>query len=247
MDYLILHETWQVIFTKLKSYKNIYIKSEIKFRLFIESVYFILRSGCQWRLLPKVYGNWNTNYKRFKRWSDRGIWLWLFTILKLKTNHEIVMIDSTVVKAHACSSGFKDCLGRSVGGLSTKIHAIVDDDGKPIKFILTGGQKSDIDQAIDLTKEQENNIVIADKAYDCDKLINNLRSKNCTVVIPLRKSRKLSREFDKDIYKLRNVIERFFSKIKHFGRIFSRFDKTSNVFSSFLYIVCLFVWNVNEP
>jgi len=243
MHYLIPEKIWQLIFPILKIFKNIYIKTEEKLRLFIESIYYISRSGCQWRLLPKHYGNWNSNYKRFKRWSDKGILhrISLEFKTKLNLNVNILMIDSTIVRAHACSSGFNECLGRSSGGLSTKIHVLVDSNGKPIKFILTEGQKADITQANNLTKKIKNFIVLADKGYDCNTFINILKEKNCIPVIPSRKNRIQPREFEKEIYKERNIIERFFGRMKHFRRVFSRFDKSANVFLSFLYFVSIFV------
>ena len=241
MDYLISEEIWQLIFPILKTYKDIYIKTEEKLRLFIESVYFITRTGSQWRLLPKYYGNWNSNYKRFKRWSDKGILRKIYTKVTTKLNLEIIILDSTIVRAHACSAGLNECLGRSSGGFSSKIHTLVDGNGKPIKFILTEGQRADITQAIDLTKDIKNSVVLADKSYDSDDFINILKERNCTPVIPSKKNRIQPREFERNIYKERNVIERFFGKIKYFRRIFSRFDKTASVFLSFLYFVSLFV------
>ncbi|AZL16105.1 transposase [Rickettsiales endosymbiont of Stachyamoeba lipophora] len=79
------------------------------------------------------------------------------------------MIDSTIVRAHACSAGYyessqdQEALGRSKGGFTTKIHALVDALGNPLKFILTPGQKNDITQAENLTKDIVNTTIIADK------------------------------------------------------------------------------------
>ncbi|CAM4423116.1 MAG: hypothetical protein LEGION0403_FIIPPAGN_02180 [Legionella sp.] len=84
------------------------------------------------------------------------------------------MIDATIVRAHACASGYMkegneaQALGRSKGGFTTKIHALVDALGNPIKFILTGGHRNDITQAAELLKEQHD----TDKGYDSQALID---------------------------------------------------------------------------
>lgn len=158
------------------------------------------------------------------------------------------IIDGTIVRAHACSAGYKknsggkEALGRSKGGFTTKIHALVDGLGNPLKFILTAGQRNDITQAEALTENVTNSTVIADKGYDSNAFIANLESKGCTVVIPPKRNRKVQRDYDKYLYKERHLVECFFGKIKHFRRIFSRFDKTSTVFMGFLNFVGALIW-----
>ncbi|MFP3036487.1 MAG: IS5 family transposase, partial [Wolbachia sp.] len=139
------------------------------------------------------------------------------------------------IRAHPCSAGYKkhsqgqEALGRNKGGFTTKIHTLVDALGNPLKFILTPGQRNEITQARALTDNIYNSTVVADKGYDSNAFIANLESKGCTVVIPLRRNRKVRRHYDDHIYKERHLIECFFGKIKNFRRIFSRFDKTAEV------------------
>jgi transposase len=97
---------WQKILPVLKSCApEIRLGAGRDARRFLEAVLWILRSGAQWRLLPKEYGNWNTVYKRFSRWSDAGVFEKLFKHFSSDRDLEYLLIDSTVVRAHACSAG----------------------------------------------------------------------------------------------------------------------------------------------
>ena len=248
MNYHIKTENWKYIFSILIKREDIRTGNESKLRLFIEAVWFMSRSGCQWRLLPEKYGSWRAVHRRFKRWSDKGVWSDLLRNSTLEADMESVMIDSTIVRSHACSAGYQknsldqECLGRSKGGFSTKIHAVVDALGNPLNFILTPGQRNDITQAEFLIKDFKNTAVIADKGYDSNALINVITDNKSQVVIPPKKNRKTMREYDVHLYKERHLIECFFGKIKHFRRVFSRFDKTAVAFMGFLNFVATLIW-----
>jgi transposase len=74
-------------------------------RLFVEAVLWIARTGSPWRDLPKLFGPWNSSYKRFARWSDRGVWQRVFTELAKDADFEEVYLDSTIVRAHQHAAG----------------------------------------------------------------------------------------------------------------------------------------------
>ncbi|CZH22640.1 IS5-like element ISLpn10 family transposase [Legionella pneumophila] len=247
MHHNISEELWSKIYSYLRGLKGLHVKNEASLRRFIEGVWYVLRTGCQWRLLPYYYGHWRQIHRRYKVWSDRGIWSELMSVVS-DVDIQTMMIDATIVRAHACASGYvKDgnetqALGRSKGGFTTKIHALVDGLGNPIKFILTGGHRNDITQAAELLKEQHDTIVLADKGYDSQELIDTLHHQRCSPVIPSRKNSKYPRKIDKQLYKERFLIEAFFSKLKHFRRIFSRFDKTTSAFSGFLHLAGALIW-----
>src|ERR1700726_2622427 len=85
----------------------IYIGNPAKFRVFVEAVFWILRSGAQWRLLPECYGKWNSIFCRFNDWGKKGIFDALFKYVSRDADLEYLMIDSTIVRAHACSAGYQ--------------------------------------------------------------------------------------------------------------------------------------------
>jgi transposase len=247
MKYYIDSNAWKQILNFLRQIKAIHTQDETSLRQFIEAVWFMVRSGCQWRLLPDHYGYWRAVHRRFKRWVDLGIWEQLMQYV-IDKDLESVMIDATIVRAHACSAGYskdlqeEQALGRSKGGFTTKVHALVDALGNPLKFILTPGQRNDITQGEALIKGLQNTTVIADKGYDSNAFIQRIEEQKCIAVIPPKKNRKIHRQYDKHLYKERHLVECFFSKIKHFRRIFSRFDKTASVFLGFLNFVGALIW-----
>jgi len=133
-------------------------------------------------------------------------------------------------------------LGRSRGGFSTKIHASVDALDNPLRFLLTGGQRHDITQAADLIANFDFERVIADRSYDSDDFLQKIIEKEAEAVIPPRKNRKEQREYDRHLYKERHLIECFFNKIKHYRRIFSRFEKLDKRLLGFLCFASTLIW-----
>ena len=133
-------------------------------------------------------------------------------------------------------------MGRSRGGFSTKVHALTDALGNPLDFELTGGQAADITQAETLVPEQPVGAVVADKGYDADAFVATVNGRGAAAVIPPRKHRTQPRDYDRHVYKERHLIECFFGKIKHYRRIFSRFEKTARNYMGFLRFVATLVW-----
>jgi len=133
-------------------------------------------------------------------------------------------------------------LGRSRGGFSTKIHLATDALGNALRFILTGGERNDITQAESLVEGLVAGYVIADKGYDAGAFVLKLKARNCEVVIPSRINHKVRREIDAHLYKERHLIENQIGKLKHFRRVFSRFDKLAKNYLSFIYLASTVVW-----
>ncbi len=114
----------------------------------------------------------------------------------------------------------KQALGRSRGGLSTKIHTTVDALGNPTGFLLTPGQAYDLKGADVLLKDTPAQTILADKAYDAQaRLIEPLLNQGKAVVIPSRMTNKRPREYDRDLYKARHLIENFFARLKQYRGI----------------------------
>lgn len=102
--------------------------------------------------------------------------------------------------------------------------------GNPVGFCLTPGQASDLSQAEPLLDQIEPQALLADKAYDADALLQTLEDRRITPVIPPKANRTTPRQTDFALYRERNLVERFFNKLKHFRAIATRYDKTARNF-----------------
>jgi len=114
--------------------------------------------------------------------------------------------------------------------------------GNPLRFLLTGGQRHDITQAEDLLADFDFERVIADRSYDAEEFLILIAEKEAEAVIPPRKNRKAPREYDLHLYKERHLIECFFNKIKHYRRLFSRFEKLDQRLLGFLCFAGALIW-----
>ena len=135
----------------------------------------------------------------------------------------------------------KQALGRCCGGFTTKLHAAVSLDFRPLRFTATAGQRHDITQASALIAGYSCQYVIADAAYDSDAFRTEITTQGAEAVIRPRKSRLEDIAYDKDLYKLRNVIERFFHRLKQFRRVATRYDKYAGRYLGFVYFAALLI------
>src|SRR5712671_3160245 len=129
-------------------------------RLFVEGVLYRFRTGCPWRDLPERFGYWKSVHQRFSRWAKSGVFERAFKLLASDLDNEYMMIDATIVRAHQHSAGARkkngaQAIGRSRGGLTTKVHALVDALGNPCNLMLTPGQDHDLTCAIPLLENAD--------------------------------------------------------------------------------------------
>jgi len=110
-------ERFERVYALLRQERKIHTQQREAVRLFLEASYWVCRGGAQWRFLPAEYGGWNSVYKRFARWDDLGVWERLLAGVAGDPDLQSVMIDATVVRAHACAAGApKKTAGRSRRG-----------------------------------------------------------------------------------------------------------------------------------
>jgi transposase len=134
-------------------------------------------------------------------------------------------------------------MGRSRGGLTTKIHAFVDAEGLPIALKLTEGQAHDGKSASDMLNALvEGQILLADRAYDSDTLRQSLAERGAWANIKPMPTRKNVPSFSSHLYRYRNLVERFFNKIKHYRAVATRYDKRPENFLAGVKLASLRIW-----
>lgn len=127
--------------------------------------------------------------------------------------------------------------------MSTKIHALVDALGNPLRFLLTPGQAHDLDGADALLPHLVADLLIADRAFDADKRVRErLATAGKAAVIPPMPNRRKPPDFDRELYKARHLIENFFCKLKQFRAIATRYDKTARNFLAAIHLAAATIW-----
>ncbi|MFB9048093.1 IS5 family transposase [Sphingobium indicum] len=224
-------------------------RSGVDNRLFVDAILWMAGNAAHWRDLPDIFGKWTAVHARFRRWSRNGVWEGLFHAMADTPDFEYVMIDSTISKVHADASGGKRgaesaAIGRSRGGLTTKLHAAVDAIGLPLRICPTPGQYGDCPQAQTLLSGLEGvGHVIADAAYDADPLRAFIADDLGAIAqIKANPSRAIAPAIDWRLYKERHQVECFFNKLKRFRRIALRCEKTLSAFMGFVHLACAMIW-----
>lgn len=133
--------------------------------------------------------------------------------------------------------------GRSRGGNTTKVHLVVSTLGRAQRLVLSEGQRADVSLADKLLEGFHPEVVIADRGYDFDTVIGTIEACGAQAVIPPKSNRRWQRPTNWKLYKLRNIIERYISKLKHFRRIATRYDKTDSSYLGFLYLAAAILNN----
>ena len=213
-------------------------------RRFINGVMWILRTGAPWRDLPESYGDWKNTHRRFCRWRDRGAWEDILNEMIEEPDFEWLMIDASHVKVHqhaAGAIGGNEAMGRTKG-LNTKIDMAVDAFGMPVRVIITEGTTADCTKAEELIEGFDADYLLADRGYDSNEIIDSANELGMKPVIPPKKNRKVLREYDRNLYKLRHLVENAFLDLKEWRGIATRYAKRASSYLAAVQIRCIFLW-----
>ncbi|MGW3089003.1 IS5 family transposase [Streptomyces sp. NPDC001108] len=244
-------------------------------RRVLNGIVWKFRTGTAWRDVPERYGPWATLHTRFRRWAADGTFVRMLRAAQGKADAAgdiewLVSVDSTIVRAHQHAAGARKggrdpALGRSRGGLTSKIHLACDGQGRPLGFVVTGGNTNDctrftaVMEAIRVPRTGPGrprvrpDHVLGDKGYSSKAIRAWLRRRGIAHTIPERadqvrnRARRGSRggrppAFDRETYKHRNVVERCFNRLKQWRGIATRYDKTAESYEAAVTLASLLMW-----
>ncbi|RPK43448.1 Transposase DDE domain protein [Streptomyces sp. ADI92-24] len=244
-------------------------------RRVLNGIVWKFRTGTAWRDVPDRYGSWATLHTRFRRWAADGTFERMLRTAQAKADAAgdiswLVSVDSTIVRAHQHAAGAKKglrgpALGRSRGGLTSKIHLACDALGRPLAFVFTGGNINDCTQfttvmeairvpRIGLGRPRVRPAhVLGDKGYSSRAIRTWLRRRGIAHTIPERADQARNRlrrgsrggrppAFDRSVYKQRNVVERCFNRLKQWRGIATRYDKTAESYEAAVTLAALLMW-----
>ncbi|UXN06678.1 IS5 family transposase [Bartonella sp. HY761] len=222
-------------------------------RRVISGIVYVIKHGLQWKDAPLGYGPHKTLYNRFIRWSRLGVFDRIFAMLAGQgPKPQRIMIDATHLKAHRTAASllkkgiFPRRIGRTKGGLNSKLHTVCDQNGKPICLLLTERQMSDYKgAALLLAHLPDAKELIADRGYDADWFRQALLDKKIKACIPPRKGRTTEIVYDRQTYRLRHIIENLFAKLKDWRRIATRYDRCAHTFFSAICIAATVIFYLN--
>ncbi|MBN9437156.1 IS5 family transposase [Bosea sp. (in: a-proteobacteria)] len=219
-------------------------------RRVVSGIVYVIRNGLQWKDAPQGYGPHKTLYNRFIRWSRLGVFDRIFAGLSGEgPRPERIMIDATHLKAHRTAASllkkglFPRRIGRTKGGLNSKLHTVCDGEGRPIIMLLSEGQMSDHKGAsLVVGALPPAKTIIADRGYDSAAFRQALAAKGIEPCIPSSRSRKIPYPYDKALYRQRHKVENLFAKLKDWRRIATRYDRCAHTFFSAICIAAAVIF-----
>jgi transposase len=213
----------------------------------VSAIFYILRTGIPWRDLPAHFGPWTSVYTRFRRWCAAGLFARMLAFVSSAAEGELRHIDCSHIKLHQDGTNPRggqatQAIGRTKGGINTKLAAIVDGQGRAVALGLAAGQRHDLYAVEPLLPCLRRYRAVADKGFDADTFRARLCRQRTRVCIPPKRTRLWPVAFHRGYYRRRHRVENFFCRIKRYRRISTRYEKLATTFLSFIQFAAVLDW-----
>jgi transposase len=213
----------------------------------VEAIFYVLRTAVAWRDLPACYGPWNSVYTRWRRWCALGLWQEILRLLSRRAEGRVRFIDGSHVKCHQFATNpaggqNAQAIGRTKGGLNTKICALVEGRGRLMAVVIAPGQTYEVEASAPLLETLRRVLLVGDKGFDSDALRRQMLDQGCLASVPPRSGRRSPAWFHRGLYRQRHKIENFFQRIKIYKRVSTRYEKLALTFLNFILVAAVFDW-----
>jgi len=213
----------------------------------VTAMFYVLRTGIPWRDLPAHFGPWSSVYTRFRRWCATGLFGRLLALVSTAAEGELRHLDCSHIKLHQDGTNPRggqatQAIGRTKGGINTKLAAIVDGRGRAVALSLAAGQRHDLYAVEPLLPCLRRYRAVADKGFDADSFRARLDRQRTRVCIPPKRTRRSKVAFHRGYYRCRHKVENFFCRIKRHRRISTRYDKLAATFLAFIQLAAVLDW-----
>ncbi len=213
----------------------------------LSAILFVLRTGLPWRDLPERYGPWSSVYARHRRWCASGLFARMLAVLAKDAEGELRHLDCSHIKLHQHGANPQggqtaQAMGRTKGGLNTKLSAVVDTRGRAVALSLAPGPQHDQHAVLPVLPSARGCRIVADKGFDADVFRTRLRTQRTRCCIPPKRGRRQPARFHRGYYRCRHQIENFFGRIKIHRRISTRYDKLAETFLGFVHLAAILDW-----
>ena len=217
----------------------------------VSAMWWVLRTGAPWRDVPREFGPWSSVYTRWRRWSRQGMWRRVMRSLRRHATGKLRLLDCSHIKLHqhgANPAGGQaiQAIGRTKGGLNTKLAALTDARGRIIDLALAAGPRHDQYAVLPLLAHARGRWLVADRGFDSDIFRHRLHRLRIRACIPPLPNRKRSLPCHRGFYRHRHKVENCFGRIKRFRRIATRYDKLASTFDAFLCFAITLDWLTDQ-
>ena len=213
----------------------------------VTAIFYVLRTGLPWRDLPERFGPWSSVYARFRRWCAAGLFARMLAVVATRAKGQLRHLDCSHIKLHQDGANPRggqaaQAIGRTKGGINTKLAAIVEGHGRAVALGVAAGQRHDLVAVEPLLACLRRHRAVADKGFDADTFRARLCRQRTRVCIPPKRTRRWPVAFHRGYYRCRHHVENFFCRIKRYRRISTRYEKLATTFLGFVQLAAIFDW-----